>query len=572
MVNSKSGKKSADLLKWGIAMVVILLINIIASQFFFRLDLTEERRYSLSRSTISILENLEEPIHIEVFLEGDLPNDLKRLRQAIKETLDEFRVYASNSFDYEFRDPSESDDPNQKREVVKHLIERGINPTTLFVNEGDQKTEKVLFPGAVISYLGNEAPVQFITGDPSAPPQVQLNQSIENLEFELISRIKQLANRRKKKIGFLQGHGELNPLEAGDFLFSAEKVYEVRRVRLQSAATGEFEGLINLLDYDALVIAKPDSAFNEQDKFKLDQYVVKGGKVIMFLDGMNANIDSIGEGGMVSTGLNLNLDDLLFSWGARVNKNLIQDQFSAAIPLVVGYMGNRPQYQMMKWPYFPLLNSFADHPISRNSQPVYSKFISSIDTVSATGIKKTPLVFSSDKTRSIPSPVKIDFNEVRNPPPDKMFNKGNQIVGVLLEGRFKSTFDGRISNNTAMTFDFKPIDQASQVIVFSDGDLIMNDINSKTQSPYPLGYDKFSKLTFGNKPLIMNALDFMLDDTGIIEARNKRVILRPLDPDKVKEYSTFIKALNLGGPLAILLLAGAIIQVVRKRKYSKKAS
>ncbi len=572
MVKAKSDKKSGDLLVWGVAMLSLLLINIISGQFFFRWDLTEERRYSLSNSTIRILEELENPIYVEVFLEGELPNDLKRLRQSIKETLDEFRVYSGDKLNYEFRNPSESDDPAQNREVIKHLVDRGIKPTTLFVNEGDQRTEKVIFPGAIVNFLDLQVPVQFLTGDPSAPPQVQLNQSIENLEFELISSIKQLSNRRKKKIGFLQGHGELNPIEAGDFLQSAGQVYEIKRIRLQSAVTGEFEGLINLLDFDALILAKPDSAFNDQDKFKLDQYVVKGGKLIMFVDGMVADIDSVGESGMISTGQQLNLDDLFFNWGFRINKNLVQDQFSAAIPLVVGYLGNRPQYQMMKWPYFPLLNTFSDHPISRNSQPLYSKFISTIDTVNAKGIKRTSLVWTSSKTRAIPSPVKVDFNEVRNPPPDELFNKGNMTVALLSEGVFKSFFRGRISNNTATAFDFKESDQASQILVFSDGDLIKNDINSKTGTPYPLGYDKFSQLTFGNEPFIMNALDYLLDDTGIIEARTKTVILRPLDPDKTREYSTLMKSLNIGAPLFLLFLAGLLIQFSRKRKYSRKTA
>ncbi len=572
MVKARSDKKSGDLLVWGVAMLSLLLINIISGQFFFRWDLTEERRYSLSNSTIKVLEELENPIYVEVFLEGELPNDLKRLRQSIKETLDEFRVYSGDKLNYEFRDPSESDDPAQNREVIKHLVDRGIKPTTLFVNEGDQRTEKVIFPGAIVNFLDLQVPVQFLTGDPSAPPQVQLNQSIENLEFELISSIKQLSNRRKKKIGFLQGHGELNPIEAGDFLQSAGQVYEIKRIRLQSAVTGEFEGLINLLDFDALILAKPDSAFNEQDKFKLDQYVVKGGKLIMFVDGMFADIDSVGESGMISTGQQLNLDDLFFNWGFRINKNLVQDQFSAAIPLVVGYLGNRPQYQMMKWPYFPLLNTFSDHPISRNSQPLYSKFISTIDTVNTEGIKRTSLVWTSSKTRAIPSPVKIDFNEVRNPPPDELFNKGNMTVCLLSEGVFKSFFRGRISNNTASTFDYKESDQASQILVFSDGDLIKNDINSKTGTPYPLGYDKFSQLTFGNEPFIMNALDYLLDDTGIIEARTKTVILRPLDPDKTNEYATLMKSLNIGAPLFLLSLAGLLIQFSRKRKYSRKTT
>jgi gliding motility-associatede transport system auxiliary component len=568
----KFGKKGSDLLFFASVVIMIFLVNFIGGQFFFRLDLTEEKRYSLSNSTKEILRNLKDDIYIEIFLDGDLPSDFKRLRQSIKETLEEFRVYSDQKLNYEFRNPRESEDPAQNNEVLKHLIQRGIRPTTLFVNEGDQRTEKVIFPGAIINYLDREAPIGFLTGDPSTSSRVQLNQSIENLEFELISRIKLLTNRNKKKVAFLQGHGELNPLESGDFIATAGQLYEIRRVRLQSAAVGDFEGLVNLLDYEAIIIAKPDSGYSEQDKFKLDQYVIKGGKLIFFIDGMDAEIDSVGEAGMISRGLNLNLDDLFFQWGFRLNRNLVQDQFSAAIPLVVGYMGERPQYQMIKWPYFPILNEFAEHPISRNSQPIYSKFISTLDTIKAGGIKKTPLIWTSTQTRAIPSPIKIDFNEVRKPPPKELFNKGKLIVSLLLEGIFSSAFEGRISNNTAMTFGFQNTGLPSQIVIFSDGDLIKNDINSKTKLPYPLGYDKFSKVTFGNKPLILNVLDFLLDDNGIIEARNKKVILRPLDPVKVKAQANLIKALNIGGPLALLLTAGFFIQFFRKRKYNKKVS
>ncbi len=563
-----SSPKSKDLITYGVIAAVLIMLNIIGSQFFFRLDMTEEKRFSLSQSTKSILENLEEEIYVEVFLDGELPKDFKRLRQTVKETLDEFRIYSEAGLNYKFINPLEDESQAQKKEVFQHLVDRGLRPTTLYVNEGDQRTEKVVFPSAIIHYLEKEIPVSFLTGDPSSPPQVQLNQSIENLEFQLISSIKKMSNRNPKKIGFLQGHGELGPVEAGDFLQSAGEMYDIRRVRLQSSVAGEFEGLVNLLDFDALIIAKPDSTFSEEDKFKLDQYVVKGGKLMIFVDGMFAEIDSIGEKGMASTGTNLNLDDLFFKWGIRVNRNLIQDQFSAAIPLVVGYMGNRPQYQMMKWPYYPILNEFGNHPVSRNSQPIYSKFLSSLDTVSAQGIKKTPLIWTSDQTRAMPSPVFLDFNEVRKPTPTELFNKGNLMVSILLEGTFSSVFEGRVSDQTASTFDFKEKDRSSQIIVFSDGDIIRNDINGKTGTPYLLGYDKFSKVTFGNKPFILNSLDYLLDDVGIIEARNKRVILRPLNPKKIKADRRTYQILNIAAPLLLLMIVGVLMNVLRRKKYS----
>ncbi len=567
----KRSAKYISLFNFSVITLVIVLINIISSQFFFRLDLTEENRFSISESSENVLNNLDNVVYIEIFLEGEMPADFQRLRQALKETLDEFKVYGGYNIQYEFRNPTPPGSDNKSRqEIFKQIYDRGINPTTLYINQGDEKTEKIIFPGAIVNYLDKELPVNFLKFAYTAGTRAQINQSIEGLEYEFISAIKKLSTNRKNRIAFLQGHGELNPLEAQDILNSLSEYYEVNRVRLQSAANGDFDGVENLDSYDAIIVASPDSAFNEVDKFKIDQFIVKGGKALFMIDAMKASMDSIGTEGSVAIPNELGLNDLFFKMGVRMNPNLIQDQLCAAIPLIVGYVGDRPQYQMMKWWYFPILNNFADHPISRNMSGVYSQFVSTIDTVKAEGIKKTPLVLTSRDSRVLSSPVVLDFNDVRMPPNPRLFNKGMLPVAYLLEGKFKSVFEGRVTKNTAEKFDYKSIDKESKVILFTDGDIIRNDINSKNNTAYPLGYDKFTKATFANKELMLNCVDYLIDDSGIIQSRNKKIVLRPLDTNRANKEKLQWQIINLAFPLILLIAFGIVKNIIRNRKYGKK--
>lgn len=553
-----------------VIIISVILINIIAGNFFLRIDLTEENRYSISESTKDILRNLENVVYIEIFLEGDMPSDFKRLQQSVKETLDEFKVYAGYNLQYEFRNPSpENADSKSRQEIFKQIYDRGINPTTLYIREGDQKTEKIVFPGAIVNYLDQELPVNFLKYSYSSGTRAQLNQSMEGLEYELISAIKNLSTPRKSKIAFLQGHGELNPLEAEDILNSLSEYFDVRRVRLQSAANGDFPGVENIDDFDAIIVADPDSFYNDVDKFKIDQFIVKGGRALFLIDPMHAEIDSIGTEGSVAVSKDLGLNDLFFKMGLRLNPDLIQDQLCAFIPLIVGYAGDRPQYQMMKWWYYPILNNFGKHPLSRNLAGVYTKFISSIDTVRSSGIKKTALAFTSAETRVLPSPVRLDFNDVRMPPNQNLFNKGQLPVAYLLEGKFTSVFEGRVTQKTAEKFDYKAKGIDSKVIVISDGDIIKNDINSKSQSAYPLGYDKFTKTTFANKDFILNCMDYLLDDSGVIQSRNKKIVMRPLNLNKANSEKLKWQIINLGIPILLLILFGIGKYYLRKKTYAK---
>jgi ABC-2 type transport system permease protein len=373
--------KKKHLLQFFIGLVGIVLLNIVAAQYFFRIDLTEDKRYTISEATEQILERLDDQVFITVYLEGELPASFKRLQTAIRERLEEFTVYGGNNIQYTFVDPGANPDKKARSKFYQQLISKGIQPTNLIDREGDRQTEKLIFPSALISYKGKEVPVLLLKGNQVAGKEQILNQSVEGVEFELASAIRQLTQTNKKKIGFLLGHGELDGLQIADLVKSLQEYHEVYPVDLPKSPT--LQGL------DAIIVAKPDTFFSETDKYKIDQFIVNGGKALFFVDALR--MDSLTEKGAYAFPYNLNLEDLFFRYGLRLNGNYIQDLNSAFIPLNVGNMGNQAQIKPMPWPYYPLINTFAKHPVVRNMDAVYSRFVGSIDTVKASGITKTPL-------------------------------------------------------------------------------------------------------------------------------------------------------------------------------------
>lgn len=555
-------RKSRDLTQFLVLTGTILLLNILSAYFFFRLDLTQDKRYTMAPATRRLLENLPHEVHVDVYLEGEFPAGFKRLQSAVRETLAEFRVH-SNQFSYSFIDPSAGTDLKKRNQLYTSLALKGIQPTNLFALEGDKKIEKLVFPGAIISANGKEEVVMLLKGNRSAPPDQTLNQSIEGLEFELASAIRKLATPNRKRIGLVEGHGELSNLEAADFITSLQKYYDVFRVNLNQVPS--------LNSLSALVVARPTAPFSETEKYKLDQFIMQGGKALFFLDPINADLDSIRPQGYMAFPFNLNLDDLLFKYGLRVNANLVQDINSGQIPMITGMFGDQPQTQLMNWRYFPLINSFSNHPVTRNLDAVYGKFMSTIDSVRVKGIRKTPLLFTSQYTKILQPPVTISLNEARVNIKPQLYNKGPQAVGYLLEGQFASLFTNR-PRPAGLPANIPPTittGQPTKIMVFSDGDLVRNDVNQKTNQPFELGYDRFTRTRFANKDLVMNALEFLLDDTGLINLRAKQITLRPLDKIRIKEERRYWQLLNIGAPLALLLLFGLTKFYLRKRKYER---
>lgn len=556
--------KNKQIINFLILITAVVFINVIAQRFFFRIDLTEENRYSMNDATKKVLENLEDQVYIEILLEGDYPAGFKRLQKAVRETLDEFKVYGGDNIQFTFTDPN--DFPNNKARNQYHqtLAEKGIQASNLVDVEDGERTEKIMFPWALIRYGMEEEPVLLLTGNQTnSSPQEQLNASIENLEYALANGIKKVMTygKERKKIAFIQGHGELDMLETRDLEVSLSEHYDVARVHLPS--------VVDLDIFDLIIVAKPDSELINHDLFKIDQHIVKGGKAIFLIDPMRVNLDSIGEEGTYSFPQELGMIDMFFKYGIRFNNDLIQDFYSALLPMVTGYMGEKPQTQLMPWRFYPVVNNFSDHPITKSLGPVVTKFVSSMDTVKAKGIKKTPLLFTSKNSRIFAAPVRVNFNDARLDLDPGIFTKGPLPVGYLLEGQFESMFKNRLDESTKEKFNYKEkADSPSKVVVFSDGDIARNDVSPKRDKILPLGYDRYTRITFSNRDLLMNAVDYLIDDSGLMQARTKKVELRPLDKEIVKRDRTKWQLINILIPISIVILFAIGYLYKRKKSYT----
>jgi gliding-associated putative ABC transporter substrate-binding component GldG len=535
-----------------------VLANVLLAKWYFRIDLTEDKRYTISPATRQLLAGLDQDVTIDVYLEGDFPARFKRLQNAVRETLQEFQVY-SGRVQYNFIDPGAASDQQKRNEYYRQLVMKGIQPTNLVAQENGNRVEKIIFPGAIVSAGGQEVPVMLLKGNQAASPDERLNQSVEGLEYELAAAIRQLTRKQKKRIGYIEGHGELSTLETADLISSLQKNYAVFRVDLKKVP--------DLKALDAIVVAKPLLPYSEAEKFKIDQFIMNGGKALFFLDPVSIELDSIRTEGTVAFPLDQNLQDLLFRYGVRVNGNLVQDINSGQIPMVVGMLGNQPQTQLMNWRYYPVINGFSKHPITRNLDAVYARFVSTIDTVRAAGIRKQPLMITSPYSRVVAAPVEVSLNEARLPVDPKQFMAGPQLVGILLEGRFRSVFANRPLPEGAAAGNFVTQGKGSQIIVVSDGDLVRNDVNKKTMQPYRLGFDRYSGATFANLDFVTNALDFLLDESNLIALRTKEIKLRPLDRVKVNAEKRQWQLLNLVLPLVLLVLYGVFRYYRRKRRY-----
>ena len=557
-------------LKWknigafGLLIVPLVLANIIGTRFFYRLDLTADKRFSISASTKSMLQNLRETVFVEVYLEGDFPAGLsgfQRLHNGIKETLEEFRVYAGDKLQYSFVDPGGGKTPKQRNQVYQQLARKGLQPTNLHASENGKQTEKIIFPGALVTQGATEIPVLFLKGNQSAGPEQRLNQSVEGIEYELASAIKRIAEPERKRIGIIFGHGELNTAEFYDMGSTLKTYYDLEKVNLPDK--------VSLDGYDAIIIAKPDSQFSEPDKFKIDQYLVRGGKALFFIDKLNASVDSIGPEGTLAFPYNLNLDDLFFRYGLRLNDDFVLDINCAYIPMVVGIIGDKPQTELMPWPFYPLINSFGKHSTVKNLDAVYTRFIGSIDTVGEPHIKKTPLLFSSKYSRIMASPARVSFGLAREQPLPEQYRRSNLPVAYLLEGRFKSLYTHRLAPHSEKTFKFTEQDKEGKIVVVSDGDFVRNDFNKSHTQSYPLGFDRFAGVQFANKDFVLNTLAYMLDENGVILAKGKSVILRPLDKPRLQTERLKWQLINLLIPPLAVIIPGIGLVLLRKRRFSR---
>lgn len=579
MKNERKNLKRSQLLSFTITLIVIVAVNVIGSFVYTRFDLTSEKRYTLSDTSKEILRNLDDYVYFRIYLEGEFPAGFKKLRKETKEMLDEFRAY-SKYIDYDFINPSESNDAAERSETYKLLYQSGLNPTELSIQTKEGAQQIVIWPCALVSYQEKELPLDLLDTQLGKSSQEALNNSARNLEYKFISAIKDLSQRKKPNIAFIEGHGELNENEVYDITRSLQKKYSVKRITIDeqiTALNGRTETADSSIkigsNYEAIIIAKPTKPFSEKDKFIIDQYIMRGGKVLWLIDPVFATMDSLQAAeSTMGNSLNINLDDMFFKYGLKLNKDLLLDYNSAAIALRTGQMGGQAQIEYFRWYYFPLLNAASDNNIVKNINPVKADFVSSIEPViSDSDVQKIPLLKTSDYTKVSAAPVFISLSMLRQAPDQRMFSQKGHNVAYLLKGTFESLYANRMTAGIMESEEigFKTSSEPTSMIVIADGDIIRNQFHIPKGYPLPLGFDQYTQITYGNKDFIENAVSYLVDGEGLIGIRSRELKIRLLDVNKVNANPIMWQMINVILPSALMILLGFILAVIRKRKYSK---
>lgn len=579
--NRKKDIRRNNITQVVLGVVIVILLNVISYYVFTRFDLTAEKRYTLSDQTKDMLRNLDEIVYFQVYLDGEFPAGFKRLKRETKEMLDQFRAYSDN-VQYEFINPSESADAAERNAVYQRLIERGLNPTDLQVKTNDGSSQQIIFPGAIVSHKNEEIPLELLISQMNVPPEEVLNNSIQNLEFNLANAIRKLSVNVRPKVAFVKGHGELSLLETADIIRALQEYYSVDTVRIDGKLNSLTERdendnkqIVARNKFDAIIIAKPDSVFSEKDKFIIDQFIMRGGKVMWLIDPVFASMDSMQYSG-ATVGLihDVNLNDQLFQYGIRLNTNLVMDLSAMAIPVQTGEVGGAPQYDFFPWYFFPVLNPMLDHPIVKNLNAIKTEFVGSIDTINQPGIRKTVLLTSSQYSRTVNTPALISLEILQRDPDRRLYNTPHIPVAILLEGTFSSLFNGRVppAIRESQEIGFVGSSKPGKMIVVADGDIIKNQSRSGNEGriPLPLGYDKYTGQTFGNKEFILNAMNYLVDENSLISIRSRELTLRLLDRTKVNEDRVYWQVLNTVMPVLLILVLGVIMFVIRKRKFATR--
>ena len=582
MENKRKNLKKNQILAFLITVAVVAIVNFAGSRLFTRFDLTSEKRYTLSPTTKEILNDLDDYVYFKVYLDGDFPAGFKKLRRETKEMLDEFRAY-SKYIDYEFIDPTESGEEAEIMETYKQLYQAGLKPTDLNVQNSDGSSKQmVIWPGALVSYRNNtEIAIELLENQVGMSDDEALNASMQNLEFRLVDAVKKVTRLMKPNIAFVEGHGELGEQEVYDITKTLSQNYNVVRLEID----GKIDALIHRTQdtmrdvsafpsYDAIIIAKPTQAFDERDKFLIDQYIMHGGKVLWLVEPVFATMDSLqSQESTVGIEQDLNLDDMLFKYGVRLNRDLLLDLTCAALPIRTGQVGGQARLEYFRWYYFPLLQAASDQPIVRNMNAIKSDFVSSMDaTTSADDIEQIPLLKTSDYTKVSGTPVFITLAMLRQTPDQRMFSSKGKTVAYLLKGTFSSLYANRIPQEIIddQATDFMETSKPTAMIVVTDGDLIRNQIDIRTRNPLPLGFDQYTQITYSNKEFIENCISYLVDGEGLVDIRSRELKVRLLDPTKVNKQRTTWQVVNTLVPIVLVVILGLVMSLIRKVKYSRK--
>ncbi|GAB4145239.1 MAG: gliding motility-associated ABC transporter substrate-binding protein GldG [Bacteroidia bacterium] len=578
-MKTKSNKRS-DLINLALGIAIIALLNVLGQYLFFRVDLTAEKRYTLSESTREMLENLDDVVFFKIYLEGEFPQGaggFKRLRDETRIMLDEFRAYAGDNIQYEFINPAENPDKKQREAFQQQLIEKGVRQFNLEVpSEDGGMSNMPIFPGAIASYHGKEVALPLLSTRRATSPEEQLNNSVQGLEYELSNAVQKLRMKFKPRVAFIQGHGEPDSLQVAEFANALKEYYEVEYVPLFNRI-GALRDTMQQADqirnkYHAVIVASPDTAFSEQEIFLMDQFVMYGGKVLWLIDPVYMNMDTMAlTGATMGMPNKLGIEELLFRYGARLNTTLVQDMYCGPIAINVAPPGTPPRIDRRPWVFYPLILPEEKHPIVKNLDAIRFNYLSTVDTIeTASPIRKSILLRASKASRVVNTPTRISLAMTRFQPDKRMFNKPYEPVAVLLEGSFDSYFKNKYlpeDFKKNKIIGYKEKSKPTKMIVVGDGDVCINDI--KQGQPLPLGFDRNSGQTFANKDFLLNCMNYLTDDKGLLSVRSREVTLRLLDRAKIKDRRLKWQMINTLVPLFIVIGFGVFSFWLRKRRYAR---
>jgi ABC-2 type transport system permease protein len=564
--NSRKFVNTAFLSTLGI-LFSLTVVTILSDKIFTRFDFTKEKRFTISPVSRKVMGSLPNTVTVTVYLQGDnFPGGMKRLQTSVKDMLADLQAYSHSKLQFNFTDPLKGVAEDQQKQVYDDLGAKGVEAQNLSVKTDDGVSQKVIFPFALVTYGSKSIPVKLLQSQSSMnlSPDEVLNNSIQNLEYAFTSAIKKITSGGKQRIGFTEGHNELTDLQLTDAMRSLSDGYLVGRVNLTSIP---FDSLTKV---SLLVIPKPDKAFTELEKFKLDQYIMRGGRVLWAIDQVSAELDSLrGHGGeQLAFNKQLNLDDQLFRYGVRINYDLIADMNCSAIPVTTGDAGGQAQIQLLQWLYYPVYLPISKHPIVKNLDGITSQFASTIDLLETKNIEKTILLTSSPYNKKLSTPHMLSLQALQDEPKPKDFQSNPKITGVLLEGNFISNFKNRplpegLNEKVDVLVQSKP----TKMVVLSDGDILRNQVGSDG-SPFPLGYDRYTQQSYGNKNLLLNIADYMTDDSGLISLRSKEIQIRLLNRARIRQEKLFWQLVNNITPIGIVLIFAIFQHYNRKRKYA----
>nr|WP_294926899.1 gliding motility-associated ABC transporter substrate-binding protein GldG [uncultured Flavobacterium sp.] len=548
-----------------ITIFVLVVLNVLGTLFFYRFDLTKDKRYTLSDTSLQIVKQVKNPLSIKIYMQGDLPADFRRLQQETKQLLEEFQAYNSNIV-FEFVDPLENEDESES--LTKSLFQKGLTPVNITVDDKGKQSQAMVFPWAIAVYNNKEVNIPLLKNIMGATTEQKVKGSIQHLEYSIADAINKITKDKQKKVAIIKGNGEMKEIHIAKMLMQIRESYYIGPFTLDSVSKDPNGTLNALKKYDLAIIAKPTETFSDEEKQVLDQFIMNGGKTLWLIDQVSADMDSLYNqaGATLAYPRDLNLNDMFFKYGVRINPDLIKDEQGSPIKLATGEQGSATQYQDFVWKFAPLVSPESKHPIVKNLGGIKFDFASPIDTLK-NGIKKTVLLQSSPYSKKIGAPVEVNLGIVsEQTSPKDYLNKGNLVLSVLLEGSFHSAFENRVLPFKENSFQSKG--KPTKMIVVADGDIARNQLD-KNGMPVELGYDQRSGNLYDNKDFMMNCINYLLDDTGLINIRSKDLDLPLLDKEKVFENYSQTQFITIGLPILILLVFGLVFTYLRKRKYSK---